>query len=86
MSRNSENGNKSPEKKERLTKAIINIIKKLKTSTGSKREKYIKMVCNEFNLDKNERWVITKLRMMIVRLDADFELLQIRTSDQHKNK
>ena len=42
MSRNSENGNKSPEKKERLTKAIINIIKKLKTSTGSKREKYIK--------------------------------------------
>ena len=77
---------KSYEKKERLTKAIINIIKKLKTSTGLKREKYMKMVCNEFNLDKNEKWVITKLRMMLVRLDAGFELLQIRTAHHHKTK
>ena len=70
-----------PENKEKLTKAIINIIKKLKISTGAKREKYMNMVRNEFSLAKNEKWVITKLRMMLVRLDAGWELLQIRMSE-----
>ena len=74
------------ENKEKLTKAIINIIKKLKISTGAKREKYMNMVRNEFNLGKNEKWVFTKLRMMLVRLDADLELLQIRKSETPKTK
>ena len=74
------------EKKEKLTKAIINIIRKLKTSTGSKREKYLNMVRTEFNLEKNEKWVLTKLRMMLVRLDAGIELLQIRTSETPRIK
>ena len=75
-----------PENKEKLTKAIINIIKKLKISSGAKREKYLNMVRNEFNLGKNEKWVITKLRMMLVRLDAGLELLQIRKSESTKTK
>ena len=74
------------EKKEKLTKAIINIIRKLKTSTGLNREKYMSMVRTEFNLEKNEKWVITKLRMMLVRLDAGVELLQIRTSESPRSK
>ena len=74
------------ENKEKLTKAIINIIKKLKISTGAKREKYMNMVRNEFNLGKNEKWVITKLRMMLVLLDAGLELLQIRKSETTKTK
>merc|ERR1712129_316906 len=74
------------EKKEKLTKAIINIIRKLKTSTGSKREKYMNMVRTEFNLEKNEKWVLTKLRMMLVRLDAGIEFLQIRTSETPRAK
>ena len=79
-------GKTTSEKKEKLTKAIINIIRKLKTSTGLKREKYMNMVRKEFNLEKNEKWVITKLRMMLVRLDAGLELLQIRTSDSQRTK
>jgi uncharacterized membrane protein SirB2 len=75
-----------PQNKEKLTKAIINIIKKLKISSGAKREKYMNMVRNEFNLEKNEKWVITKLRMMLVRLDAGLELLQIRKSESTKAK
>ena len=75
-----------PENKEKLTKAIINIIKKLKITSGTKREKYLNMVRNEFNLGKNEKWVITKLRMMLVRLDAGLELLQIRKSESTKTK
>ena len=79
-------GKTTSEKKAKLTKAIINIIRKLKTSTGSKREKYLNMVRTEFNLDKNEKWVLTKLRMMLVRLNAGIELLQIRASDIHRAK
>merc|ERR1712129_427780 len=79
-------GKTTNEKKEKLTKAIINIIRKLKTSTGLKREKYMNMVRTEFNLEKNEKWVITKLRMMLVRLGAGLELLQITTSDKNKPK
>jgi hypothetical protein len=75
-----------PQNKEKLTKAIINIIIKLKISSGTKREKYMNMVRNEFHLEKNEKWVITKLRMMLVRLDAGLELLQIRKSESTKTK
>merc|ERR1712129_594255 len=79
-------GKTTNEKKEKLTKAIVNIIRKLKTSTGLKREKYMNMVRTEFNLEKNEKWVITKLRMMLVRLDAGLELLQITTSEKNRTK
>merc|ERR1712129_317140 len=79
-------GKTTSEKKEKLTKAIINIIRKLKTTTDLKREKYMKMVCTEFNLEKNEKCVITKLRMMLVRLNAGVELPQIRASDSHRPK
>ena len=46
----------------------------------------MRMVCKEFNLGKNEKWVITKLRMMLVRLNAGMELLQIRNSENSKLK
>ena len=75
-----------PQNKEKLTNAIINIIKKLKISSGAKREKYMNMVRNEFNLGKNEKWVITKLRMMLVRLDVGLELLQIKKSESPKQQ
>ena len=44
------------------------------------------MVRKEFNLSENEKWLITKLRIMLVRLDAGLELLQIRKSDNPKSK
>ena len=67
MSSKSVIGKASSEKKEKLTRAIINIIKRLKTSSGLKREKYLSMVRKEFKLSINEKWVVTKLRMMPVR-------------------
>jgi hypothetical protein len=74
------------ENKEKLIKSIVNIIKKLRASTGMKREKYMHLVCKEFNLGENEKWVITKLRMILVRLNAGMELLQIRNSENSKLK
>ena len=44
------------------------------------------MVRTEFSIEKNEKWVLTKLRMMLVRLDAGLELLQITTSDDNRTK
>jgi hypothetical protein len=44
------------------------------------------MVRNEFNLGKNEKWVVTKLRMILVRLDVGSEHLQIRKSENMKIK
>ena len=70
--------NEMMENKSRLIKAVMNIIKKLNTTKGSKREKYMSQVQKEFKLAKDEKWVITKPRMIIVTLDARMELLQIR--------
>ena len=39
------------------------------------------MVRKEFNLEKSEKWVSTKLRMMLVRMDVGFDFLQIKTSN-----
>ena len=70
--------NEMMENKSRLIKAVMNIIKKLNTTKGSKREKYMSQVQKEFKLAKDEKWVITKPRMIIETLDARMELLQIR--------
>ena len=70
----------------RFTKAVMNIIQKLNTTAGLKREKYLSQVRVEFNLAKDEKWVITKLRMMLVKLGVGIELLQIRKSASYKIK
>ena len=77
MSVESAFGKNISENKPRFVKAVKNIIQKLQTTTGLKKDKYMSMVCNEFNLGKNEKWVITKLRMILVRLDAGLEHLQM---------
>ena len=72
--------------KSKFVKAVTNIIRKLKTISGAKKEKYLNIIRTEFNLAKDERWVITKLRMMLVQLDAGMELLEIRKSEKLKMK
>ena len=44
--------NEMMENKSRLIKAVMNIIKKLNTTKGSKREKYMSQVQKEFKLAK----------------------------------
>ena len=72
-------------KESRGIKAIVNIIKKLQSSSGSKREGFISTVKKQFNLDVQERWVLTKLRMILFRMEADVDILQIRSKTQSKN-
>ena len=65
--------------KSRYIQAIVNIIKKLKSSSGSQREKFISKVKKQFNFDDKEKWVVTKLRMILFRLEVDVQLLQIKS-------
>ena len=72
-------------KESRGIKAIVNIIKKLQSSSGTKREGFISKVKKQFNLDDQERSVITKLRMILFRMEADIDILQICSKTQSKN-
>ena len=86
MSTESAIGKNISENKGKIIKAVQNIIKKLQTATGLKKEKYMSLVRKEFNLGKNEKWVITKLRMILVRLDAGLGHLQIRQSENPRKE
>ena len=70
----------------RNVQAIANIIKKLKSSSGSKRDKYISKVKKQFKFDDNEKWVVTKLRMLLFRQEVDLDLLQIQKSRKSSPK
>ena len=74
------------QQKYRCIQAVSNIIKKLKSSSGLKREKYISETKKLFKLDENEKWVVTKLRMILVRLQANMELLQIEKKKRSSPK
>jgi hypothetical protein len=86
MSADTPIGKNMSENKPNLIKAVKNIIKKLQTATGLKKEKYMSLVRKEFNLGKNEKWVTTKLRMILVRLDAGLGHLQIRQSENPRKE
>ena len=53
-------------------------------SSDLKKEKYMCRVRKEFNLANDERWVITKLRMKLVRMDVCIVILKIRESQNIK--
>ena len=77
-----------PEKKRtdkpKYVNAVVNIIKKLQSSSGSQRKMFMSKVKKQFNLDDKERWVITKLRMILFRMKVDVEVLQIKTKEDRK--
>ena len=70
------------ETKIEMTKNLVNIIKKLKDCCGLERKRFLSKVCKDFKMDKEEKFVITKLRMMLIRLDAGVEHLQIKGHDE----
>ena len=62
--------------------AVISIIKKIQSSEGAEKAKFLQKVKNQFQISEDERWVVTKLRMILVRLGVNVELLQLRTSEK----
>ena len=55
-------------------------IRKLKTASPDKKATFCEEVKKRFNLDPNEKWVISKLRMILYRMNAKFEKFQIQNS------
>ena len=53
-------------------------IRKLQAASPDKKATYCEEVKKRFNLDPNEKWVISKLRMILYRMDAKFEKFQIQ--------
>ena len=83
-SRNNERTKKKKTDKSKYVNAIVNIIKKLQSSSGSQRKMFMSKVKKQFNLDDKERWVITKLRMILFRMKVGVELLQIKSKEERK--
>ena len=73
------------EQKKKFIKSLTSIIKKLKDCKDSKKEQYLKLVREKFHLKQDEKFVVTKLRMMLVQLNASFECFQIRKAEKQKN-
>ena len=61
----------------RYVQSIANIIKKLQSCSLSKKETYRSKVKKQFKMEDNEKWVVTKLRMILFRLNVDIEHFQI---------
>ena len=66
--------------------AISDIIKTIQSSNGPQKTEYLERVKSQFQIDHNERWIITKLRMILVKLGVDSKLLHIRKSEKKNLK
>ena len=73
------------ETKEVMKKTLMNIIKKLKDCRGLERKRFLSKISKDFKMDKEEKFVITKLRMMLIRLDTGVEHLQIKGHDENED-
>ena len=61
-----------------LTNALNKMIKTVKNSSGQTRARFLQKARMQFGLRDEEKYVITKLRLILVRLGADIDKLQIR--------
>ena len=62
--------------------AVSSIIKKIQSSEGAQKAKYLQKVKKQFQISDEERWVVTKLRMILVRLGMEVDLLQLKKSEK----
>ena len=61
----------------KLAREISNTIKKIKSTSWQKQE-YLSKVKLHFKIEENEKWVITKLRMMLFKEGANLDLFQLQ--------
>ena len=56
---------------------ISETIRKIKKCSGEERKSLIVKVKKKFQMDENEKWVITQLRMILVDFEADLKFFEI---------
>ena len=57
--------------------SIVETIKRIKTSSIAEEKIYMEKARQDFDLDPEEKWVLTKLRLLLLNQSPDFSLLQI---------
>ena len=56
---------------------ISETIRKIKKCSGEERKSLIVKVKKKFQMEENEKWVITQLRMILVDFEADLKFFEI---------
>ena len=69
----------------KMIKVISELIKRLKVATGAERNEIICNIRQKFQMSKNEKWVVTKLRMILFQMRADFQYFEIAGEKKNKN-
>ena len=68
----------------RQARKISNTIKKIKSSSSWQEKDYLTKVKQQFMIEENEKWVVTKLRMMLFKEGANLELFQLQLPTRSK--
>ena len=61
----------------KLAREISNTIKKMKSTSWQKQE-YLSKVKLHFKIEEAEKWIVTKLRMMLFKEGANLDLFQLQ--------
>ena len=59
---------------------ISETIKMIKESKGETYDQLVETAKKDFNIEENERWIQTRLRQLVIKENADFQLIQIGLS------
>ena len=70
--------NSEKQKSPQYANALSKIIKTLRNSSGQTQKICLQKARKQFGLSNDEKYVVTKLRLILVRLGADIDKLQIR--------
>ena len=76
------NSNQASRKVKEMAKAL----KDLKESSGTEYEQLKCSIIQKFSMDAKEKWVATKLRLMLIKLGSCKEFLAISCNGKQKSK
>ena len=62
-----------------LITVLSEAVRKLQETTGTEKDEYVAFLRNSFQMHTDEKWLMTKLRMMLIELGANVNKLHILT-------
>ena len=68
----------------RLAQEISNSLKKIKSGSSLQKKDSLAKLKLHFKIEEDEKWVATKLRMMLFKEGANLELFQLQLSEKTK--
>lgn len=71
---------------QQIVNEISEYIKKIQANSGEEQKSLILKARKKFQLEKNEKWVITKLRMLLISYKADLKFFEINPPEKITTK